>query len=157
MSGTLYAVTLATSIGCGLAGGVFFAFSSFVMPALGRLPAPEGIAAMQSINRLAVTPVFMSQLFGTALACLALAIWMLASPGDASEGLVLGGCAAYLVGNIAVTMLANVPLNDELEAVEPGSAEGEATWRRYLVRWTAWNHVRTATAVIAAGLLVGAL
>jgi uncharacterized membrane protein len=157
MSGALYAITLATSIGCGLAGGVFFAFSSFVMPALGRLPAPEGIAAMQSINRLAVTPAFMSQLFGTALACLVLAIWVLASPEDASEGLVLGGCAAYVVGNIAVTVVANVPLNDELEAVEPGSAKGEAVWRRYLVRWTAWNHVRAVTAVIAAGLLMGAL
>jgi hypothetical protein len=38
--------------------GVFFAFSSFVMAALRRLPAAQGIAAMQSIHVTAVTPVF---------------------------------------------------------------------------------------------------
>ena len=51
-------------------GGVFFAFSAFVMQALARLPPAQGIAAMQSINVAAVTPPFMVALFGTALACL---------------------------------------------------------------------------------------
>jgi hypothetical protein len=45
--------TLGTALGCGLLAGVFFAFSAFVMPALRRLPASQGIAAMQSINKLA--------------------------------------------------------------------------------------------------------
>jgi uncharacterized membrane protein len=36
----------------------FFAFSSFVMRALARLPPAQGIRAMNSINVLAVTPVF---------------------------------------------------------------------------------------------------
>jgi uncharacterized membrane protein len=31
-------------------GGIFFAFSAFVMKALDRLPPAQGIAAMQSIN-----------------------------------------------------------------------------------------------------------
>ena len=38
MTGLLYAATLATALGCGLVAGVFFAFSTFVMPALKRLP-----------------------------------------------------------------------------------------------------------------------
>ena len=75
MSGFPYAATLATALGCGLVAGVFFAFSSFVMPALRRLPAAQGVAAMQSINRLAPTPVFMTALFGTALAALGVAGW----------------------------------------------------------------------------------
>jgi uncharacterized membrane protein len=37
-------------LGSGLIAGVFFAFSTFVMKALARLPAAHGIAAMQSIN-----------------------------------------------------------------------------------------------------------
>jgi uncharacterized membrane protein len=56
MDGFLFALTLITAVGCGLNAGVFFAFSAFVMPALKRLPPAHGIAAMQSINRLAVTP-----------------------------------------------------------------------------------------------------
>ncbi len=68
-------VALGTALGCGLLAGVFFAFSAFVMPALRRLPAAQGIAAMQSINRLAVTPALMTALFGTAVACVGLAAW----------------------------------------------------------------------------------
>jgi uncharacterized membrane protein len=70
MSGVPYVATLAATLGCGLNTGVFFAFSTFVMPALKRLPAVQGIAAMQSINKLAVTPAFMAVLFGTAVAYL---------------------------------------------------------------------------------------
>ena len=43
------------SLGAGLAAvnaGAFFAFSNFVMAALGRLDEPEGIRAMQQINLL---------------------------------------------------------------------------------------------------------
>jgi len=38
---------LLVALGCGLVAGVFFAFSTFVMPALARLQPPQGIAAMQ--------------------------------------------------------------------------------------------------------------
>ena len=65
---------VATAIACATMGGVFFAFSSFVMQALKRLPPAQGIAAMQSINIVAVTPVFMTALFGTAVACLVVAV-----------------------------------------------------------------------------------
>ena len=69
LDGWFAVLTFATALGCGLVAGVFFTFSTFVMPALGRLPAPQGIAAMQSINVAAITPSFMAALFGTGLAC----------------------------------------------------------------------------------------
>ena len=56
MDDLLVALTLVTALGCGLSAGALFAFSSFVMRALARLPAAQGIAAMQSINVVAVTP-----------------------------------------------------------------------------------------------------
>lgn len=49
--------------------GVFFDFSAFVMPALKRLKPAESVAAMQSINVAAVTPAFVTALFGTAAVC----------------------------------------------------------------------------------------
>jgi uncharacterized membrane protein len=55
-------VTMVCALGCGVNAGVFFAFSSFVMHALSRLPPTQGMAAMQSINVVAVTPVFMTAL-----------------------------------------------------------------------------------------------
>jgi uncharacterized membrane protein len=46
-------VTVLTAIACvgsALVGGVWFAFSGFVMQALARVPAAHGAAAMQAIN-----------------------------------------------------------------------------------------------------------
>jgi len=61
-------------LGCGLNGGVFFAFSSFVMRALGRLPPAEGMAAMQTVNVAVRNPVFLGAFLGTAAACGAAAV-----------------------------------------------------------------------------------
>jgi uncharacterized membrane protein len=155
MSGILYAATLVTALGCGLVAGVFFAFSSFVMPALKRLTPERGIAAMQSINERAVTPVFMTALFGTAVACLGLAAWTVISSDGRTTALVLLGGALYLVGAIGVTVVCNVPLNNRLAKLHPQSAA--SYWDDYLTQWTAWNHLRTLAALAAAALLTIAL
>ena len=156
MSGFPYAATLATALGCGLVAGVFFAFSSFVMPALRRLPAAQGVAAMQSINRLAPTPVFMTALFGTALAALGVAGWAAFSSADRPTGLLVAAGALYVIGTIGVTMGGNVPLNNELERLDAERADA-ATWSTWVSRWTAWNHVRTLAALAAAGAFTAAL
>ena len=64
MDDVLVVLTLFTALGCGLSAGALFAFSSFVMGALARLQPAQGIAAMNSINVVAVTPVFMTALSG---------------------------------------------------------------------------------------------
>jgi uncharacterized membrane protein len=71
-------------------------------------------------------------------------------PGAA---LRLGGGLAYLLGAFLVTIVANVPRNDALAALDPGSVNAAAEWMRYLSEWTTWNHVRTAAALAAAALL----
>jgi uncharacterized membrane protein len=157
MSGVLYAATLVSALGCGLIAGVFFAFSSFVMPALRRLSPERGIAAMQSINVLAVTPVFMTALFGTAAACLGLVVWAVISWGEQPAALVLAGGALYIVGTIGVTIACNVPLNNRLANMHPQSANAAGYWEEYVTRWTAWNHVRTVAALAAAAALTVAL
>jgi uncharacterized membrane protein len=157
MSQAVEIITVATALGCGLVAGVLFAFSTFVMPALGRLPAPQGIAAMQSINVLAVTPMFMTALFGTAAACLGLAIWAAVSWDVDGAPWALGGGALYLAGTIAVTMAANVPRNNDLAALRADAAEAATVWERYLREWTAWNHLRTVAALAAAALLIVAV
>ena len=93
-----------TAIACAAMGGVFFAFSSFVMQALKRLP-PQ----------------------------------------------------AYLIGTIAVTMVFNVPLNNALAAASPASSDAVWLWTKYARTWTAWNHVRTISGLVAASLLTIAI
>jgi uncharacterized membrane protein len=157
VSAALYAATLVTALGCGLIAGAFFAFSSFVMGALGRLPGAQGIAAMQSINMRAVTPAFMIALFGTAAACLGLSAWGVISSDGWTTALVLAGGALYLIGTIGVTMVCNVPLNNSLAKLDPQDAGAAARWEEFVRRWTAWNHVRTVAALAATAALTLAL
>ena len=142
MDGFLVGLTLATALGCGLTAGVFFAFSTFVMPALGRLPAAEGIAAMQQINVKAINPWFMAALFGTAATSIATMAVVLADWHESYGPYALAGGALDLLGTIGVTMFFNVPRNDALAEVDPRSPEAAGVWARYLTEWTAWNHVR---------------
>jgi uncharacterized membrane protein len=153
----VFVLTLVSALGCGLAAGAFFAFSTFVMRALARLPAAQGIAAMQSINVAAINPFFMLLLFGTAQTCLVLAAWSLFTWDMPAAGLLFAGGLLYVLGTAGVTIAFNVPLNNALGAVDPSSADGAALWGRFVKRWTAWNHVRTAAALVAAALLTLAL
>jgi uncharacterized membrane protein len=157
MSRLLQYATFATALGCGLSAGVFFAFSAFVMPALDRLPSAQSIRAMNSINKLAVTPVFMIALVGTAVACVALGAWAVASWDQRPAAWVLAGSALYLLGAIVVTGAANVPLNDALAIVDPDAADAASRWSSYLSDWIMWNHVRAVATLAAAGLFTVAL
>jgi uncharacterized membrane protein len=143
-----------TAVACAAMGGVFFAFSSFVMRALARMPPAQGIAAMQSINVVAVTPVFMTALFGTAVACLAVAVSAVTEWRGVTSAYLLAGGLTYLIGTIAVTIVFNVPLNNALAAANPASGEAVLVWTKYARTWTRWNHVRTVSGLVAATLLL---
>ena len=153
----LLVLTFVSALGCGLVAGIFFAFSAFVMKALGRIPPAQGIAAMQSINVAVINPGFLTAFFGTALACLVLAISSLVRWHEPGAPYLLVGSLLYLIGTILVTMAFNVPRNDALAAVDPASTDGALLWAGYLTRWTAWNHIRTAAALAAAASLTVAL
>jgi uncharacterized membrane protein len=128
---------------------VFFAFSTFVMRALGRLPPHEGIAAMQSINIVVINPWFMTAFLGTVVTSLALAVLSVMNWSQAGSRYLLVGCLLYIVGTFLVTMVFNVPLNNAIAAVEPASAEGATVWSSYLTNWTLWNTVRTVASALA--------
>jgi uncharacterized membrane protein len=157
MDNVLFVITLLSALGAGLIGGVFFAFSSFVMKGLSRLPAAQGVAVMQSINVTALTPLFMTALLGTAAACTLLVFFsLLMWPRPGAVYLLLGSLL-YLAGPILVTRACNVPRNETLAALVPSSADAATRWEDYVRSWTAWNHVRTAAALGAATSLTIAL
>lgn len=150
-------MTLATAVGCGLVGGVFFAFSAFVMPALRDLPSPGGIAAMQAINIHAPRPALGTALALPAIGSILLIASAVASRGEGRSALLVAGGLFYLVGSIGVTAALNVPMNDTLAAVDPSTTTGADVWRDYLTDWTRWNHVRAAASLLASFALALAL
>jgi uncharacterized membrane protein len=56
----LAAVTFSAALGSGLMAGVFLAFSSFVMSALARLPAPQGMTVFLGTSALCVVLLVMT-------------------------------------------------------------------------------------------------
>lgn len=150
MDQTLIVLGFAAAIGSGVMGGFFFAFSVVVMASLARLPAHEGMAAMQAINVVVLNALFFSVFFGIAAICLVLTAMSIAGPSPLNAALIVIGSLAYLLGCIGVTMARNVPLNNALAVADPQSAAGTALWSRYLVTWTQWNHLRTAACIVAA-------
>ena len=150
----LFVGTLLAALGCGVVGGAFFAFSTFVMTALARLTPSQGIAAMQSINVVVINPWFMTALFGPALLCVALGVWAIAHWSQPGSTHLLAGALLYVVGTIGVTIAWNVPRNDRLARVDPASADGAQAWAQYVFSWTIGNHVRTAAAIVAMALFI---
>ena len=145
------------AIGSALIAGLFFAFSTFVMTALGRIGESSGIAAMNAINDVIVRSLFMPVFLGSTLGAALLAVialFRLSEPG--SLAMFLGG-VTYVLGMFVCTMVANVPLNNELAAVEPASEAAKPVWARYLKNWTSWNHVRTLASTAACALFIAAL
>ncbi len=137
-------------LGSALIAGVFFAFSSFVMKALARVPSNEGIAAMQSINVVVLNPSFLGVFIGTTAISVMVAALAVNSWGAPSAPYFLAGALLYVVGTFLVTGLGNVPLNDQLAAVSATDPAAVALWAHYLARWTLLNTIRTAASAAAA-------
>src|SRR5258706_1585974 len=116
---TILALTFAAAIGSGVVGGIFYAFSAFVMAALSRLPSTQGAAVMNAVNVTVINPTFMIAFMGTALLCLVLAGGSFFWWGRTGGTLSLAASLIYIIGCFGVTMVCNVPLNDQLAAVAP--------------------------------------
>ncbi len=148
---------IAAILGTGLVAGVFLAFSSFIMEALGRVPPPAGMAVMQQINISVITPLFMIILFGTAIVCMLLGINAFLGGFGWHNILLIVAMAFYVLGVIGVTLVCNVPLNDELATASPIHETGIALWSRYLTNWTFCNTVRGLASSAACAVFALAL
>jgi uncharacterized membrane protein len=145
------------ALGCGLMGGVYFAFSAFVMTSLGRIDQAAGIAAMNAINADIVRSLFMPFFLGTTLAGAALAGLGVFRWGEPGAWAMSAGGIVYVLGMFVVTMVCNVPLNNALAAVDPSGSEATSLWARHLREWTMWNHVRTVACAVASALFMLAI
>ena len=133
MSGPLQALTIVTALGCGLKV-VRPLRSSFVMPVLAL---SVHVAADESVNACAVTPVFMLALFGPERRHHGLGA---RRPERALAPLLLAGSALYALGVPLITMAFHAQAL-ALDRVEPAGAGARTPSSR-----TRGNHVRTITA-----------
>ncbi len=138
-----------------MVGGVFLAFSDFIMRSLARTGGHGGVEAMQVINREVFRWIFMALLLGMAAGSLGIIVFgALALPGPGSMLILLSGLV-YLIGCFGVTMFCNVPLNNALAGMKTATQTTHDYWlETYVPRWTFWNSVRTAACAVSAALLL---
>ena len=145
-------VTVAAMLWTGLMGGFFFAFSVLVMPGLDATNPLVALPAMQSINGAVDSQPFEFGFFGAAaLAAVALVVGVLRRDGLTSYLAMVAG-AIYLVGTFLVTVVFNVPLNDDLDGYSLLDPSSIGLIEGYLRDWSRWNDVRTVSALVAFGL-----
>ena len=136
----------------GFIGGVYFAFSFFVMHSLNKHNPSEAIKIMNSINEVILKSPFIILFFFSSFIALALFIDNFISKTLISDQ----GFASliFLVGMFLCTALKNVPLNRKLADFNDLSDNPEMEWRHYYKHWVRWNHVRTVSSFISMTLLV---
>ena len=138
-----------------LVGGVFLAFSDFIMRALSLTGGTGGVEAMQVINREVFRWVFMALFLGMAAVSLAIVGYGASNLAHPSGGLILLAGLVYLIGCFGVTVFFNVPMNEALAGMNLSEDTTRTYWTRtYLPRWTFWNTVRTLACGVAAALLL---
>ena len=158
MSALLTTTVVLALLGSALIAGVFFAFSSFIMRALAERPAPEAIAAMQSINAVVINRSFLGTFVGTAMISLVIALIAVVEWQAATSPWLVNGALLYVGGTFLVTIRGNVPLNNRLASLAAEEPEASSVWTDYLNRWTRLNTIRAVAATAAmlaylAGLL----
>lgn len=138
-----------------LVGGVFLAFSDFIMRSLAHTGGHGGVEAMQVINREVFRWVFMTLFLGMAAVSVVVTAYGAFGPGGPTGTLIMLAGLVYLIGCFGVTVFFNVPMNEALAGMEVASDGTRDYWlRTYVPRWTFWNSVRTIACIVSAALLL---
>ncbi len=135
----------------GLSAGLFYAWSVSVIPGTRRLLDLTYLQSMQSINRAILNPAFFLVFFGSII-FLVIASVSEFNTSKQAFGLLMVCVCTYLFGTVGVTGLGNVPLNNQLEALDLAQASTEklADFRKYYEHtWNRWHLIRSVFAVIS--------
>lgn len=155
MSPMLFVLMQLTAIAIAFVGGVFLAFSDFIMRSLARTTDTGGVEAMQSINREVFRWVFMALFLGLVPVSLLVAGYGGLVVGQSAGLLLALAGVVYIFGCFGVTAMFNVPMNKALAEMDVTDASAQDYWTTtYLPRWTFWNTVRTAACALSAFLLL---
>jgi uncharacterized membrane protein len=144
---------------CSLVAGFLFAFAVVIMPGLRSLDDSGFIRAFQVIDRVIQRnqPLFMFVWVGSVLSLIAAAVVGVWALGAADRLLLIGAALVYLLCVQLPTATINIPLNNRLQKLDPGTM-GE-TMRKHArdefeARWSRWNTIRAACASLTSILLL---
>lgn len=144
-----------STVAVGLMSGLYWAFTTAVMPGLRDADDRAFVTVMQAINRRIQNAWFLPVFMGSLLLPAASAVALLT--GDHDDVKRWGVAGAILAAiPFAITMGGNVPLNNALDAAADGD-DPDSVRRAFEGRWTRLNLWRTVTSTVALAALVRTL
>ena len=138
-----------------LSVGFFFAWSVSVILGTKKVGDFTYLETMQHINKEILNPVFFTVFFGSLIMLFLNAY--LQNNNKPEFWFILLAAILYLVGIFGVTAFGNVPLNNELEALDINQMTlSELTnFRSYFEsNWNQYHHIRTISGMISFILLL---
>ncbi|MEL6569435.1 MAG: anthrone oxygenase family protein [Pseudomonadota bacterium] len=135
-----------------LVGGVFKAFSEFIMAGLARTEPSAGIEAMQQINRTVLRTEFVAALIAIAVISSLFGVYAMLAVSGAAKFVILLAALVYVPTVFLVTVAGNVPMNNRLDVLDKSTTASATYWAHYGKVWTRLNHVRTLGCIVTAGL-----
>ena len=138
-----------------LSTGFFFAWSVSVILGTKKVGDFTYLESMQSINKEILNPAFFIVFFGSLIMLV-----MSASMRFNNKpvfGLVLASAIIYLIGTFGITAFGNVPLNNELEALnitKLSILELKNFRTYYESAWNQYHNIRTISSIISFILLL---
>ena len=153
------AALLVAALLCSLVAGMLFTFAIVVMPGIGKLDDGGFIRAFQVIDRVIQNrqPLFALVWVGSALAIAVAAVLGIRELGGMDRALMMAAAFVYIFGVQLPTIAINVPMNNELQRLDPGTMNDttqENARSGFELRWNRWNAIRTVCAIFTAILLL---
>lgn len=152
-SASLYTATITA----GLIAGLFYAYSCSVMPGLARMDDKTFVEAFRNINIAIINGWFMLSFIGTMVLMVVAAVLHLPEADRAPLPWIIAAAVIYLVTSFIVTGVANVPMNNRLEAAAASGTDYAAIRAQFEAGWVRWNTVRAVGCTAAFGCLIRAL
>lgn len=146
------ATLVLTILFSGLVAGLFFGYACSVNLGLHYLLDKEYVKAMQAIN-IQIQNFYFFLPFMSLLVLYPLSTWFIYRQGNSTNFyLWMAAAILYFVGVMGVTMVGNVPLNNQLAAVDLNSVGANAlalARANFESGWGKYHLWRTAASVIS--------
>ena len=142
-------ITTLSVVLLGLSAGFFYAWQVSVIPGTKQVTDLNYLLTMQSINKAILNPAFFVVFFGSLIASSVASIYEF-NDNRTVFILMLFSSAMYALGTFGVTAFGNVPLNNQLEALDilkKGSEELAEFRQYYEVKWNRLHFIRTGFSV----------
>ena len=146
---------LVSIVSTGMMAGLFFGWMVSVIPGLRVVDDGAYVATMQSINVKIVNPAFVIPFVVTPVLLAIAGLLEYRAGRQQRAGQLWASALTYVVGVLAVTAAGNIPLNNALDAFDPGSASPSQILNErtsYEGPWNKWHLARTIAASVAFGL-----